>query len=253
METLEQVLKMWESDAVIDQTEPSKELLNIPKYHSKYLGILTKHKIASKKAHFDYLRMRKVKWEYFTGKMSQEELSEYGWNDTKHLTWDATRVGADLAASFKIDWIESGDELNIQHFNYTTNQIDTGTYEITSATPSGYGDLVAWSAIATELNTSTDAVISKFIYNVVYEDLGSSTYDVKYIQVVSKGYSKTYDFESVTLTPNGLISGEVNAVCYNPTFDNVRIFKDFAEVEKSTQRTRRTQSFSSRSSPLSPL
>lgn len=79
METLEQILKMWESDAEIDQTEPSKELLKIPKYHSKYLGILTKHKIAAKKANFDYLRMRKTKWEYFTGKLSQEELEEYGW------------------------------------------------------------------------------------------------------------------------------------------------------------------------------
>lgn len=79
METLEQVLKMWESDSVIDQTEPSKELLKIPTYHSKYLGVLTKHRIASKKAHFDYLRMKKVKWEYFTGKMSKEELDEYGW------------------------------------------------------------------------------------------------------------------------------------------------------------------------------
>jgi hypothetical protein len=79
METLEQVLKYWESDAVIDQTEPSKELLRIPTLHSKYLGILTKHRIASKKAHFDYLRMRKIKWEYFTGKMSKEELEEYGW------------------------------------------------------------------------------------------------------------------------------------------------------------------------------
>lgn len=79
METLEQILKLWEKDSVIDQTEPSKELLKIPVYHSKYLGILTKHKIASKKAHFDYLRMRKIKWEYFTGKLSQDELNEYGW------------------------------------------------------------------------------------------------------------------------------------------------------------------------------
>lgn len=79
METIDQILKMWETDAVIDQTEPSKELLKIPKYHSKYLGILTKHKIASKRAHFDYLRMRKTKTEYFTGKLSQEELEEYGW------------------------------------------------------------------------------------------------------------------------------------------------------------------------------
>ena len=79
MENLEQILKYWETDSQMDQTEPSKELLKIPLLHSKYLNILTKHKIASKKAHFDYLRMRKIKWEYFTGKMSKEELDEYGW------------------------------------------------------------------------------------------------------------------------------------------------------------------------------
>jgi hypothetical protein len=79
MENLEQVLKYWERDAEIDQTEPGKELIKIPTLHNKYLSILTKHKIASKKAHFDYLRMRKIKWEYYTGKMSREELEQYGW------------------------------------------------------------------------------------------------------------------------------------------------------------------------------
>jgi 6-pyruvoyl-tetrahydropterin synthase len=79
METLEQILKKWEHDAVMDQTEPSKELIKVPILHQSYLKILTQHRIASKKAHFDYLRMRKVKWEYYTGKMSQEELEEYGW------------------------------------------------------------------------------------------------------------------------------------------------------------------------------
>jgi len=79
METLEQVLKHWEKDVEIDQTEPGKELLRIPVLHNKYLSILTKHKIASKKAHFDYLRMRKVKIEYYSGRMSQEELDEHGW------------------------------------------------------------------------------------------------------------------------------------------------------------------------------
>jgi hypothetical protein len=79
MESLESVLKLWENDAVIDQTEPGKELIRIPTLHNKYLTVLTKHKIAVKKAHFDYLRMRKIKWEYYTGKMSHEELKEYGW------------------------------------------------------------------------------------------------------------------------------------------------------------------------------
>jgi hypothetical protein len=80
MENIEQIFKLWETDSHIDQTEPGKELLKIPLLHSKYLQILMRHKMASKKAHFDFLKMKKVKWEYFTGKLSQEELDERGWS-----------------------------------------------------------------------------------------------------------------------------------------------------------------------------
>lgn len=79
MENLENILDYWKKDAEIDQTEPGKELIRIPLLHNKYLTILTKHRIASKKAHFDYLRMRKVKLDYYGGRMSAEELEEYGW------------------------------------------------------------------------------------------------------------------------------------------------------------------------------
>lgn len=79
MENLQQILKYWEEDADIDQTEPGKELLKIPKLHNKYLTILTKHKIAAKKAHFDYLRMRKIKVDYFAGRLTKEELEKHGW------------------------------------------------------------------------------------------------------------------------------------------------------------------------------
>ena len=84
MEFMEQILKMWEKDSEMDQTEPGKELIKIPTLHNKYLSILTKHKIASKKANFDYLRMRKIKWEYYTGKMPQEELQEREWEPFRY-------------------------------------------------------------------------------------------------------------------------------------------------------------------------
>ena len=84
MENIEQVLNMWEKDAVIDQTEPGKELIRIPSLHKKYLTILTRHKLSCEKANFDYLRMRKIKWEYYTGKMSQEELEQYGWEPFRY-------------------------------------------------------------------------------------------------------------------------------------------------------------------------
>ena len=100
METLEQVLKMWESDTVIDQTEPSKELLKIPVYHSKYLGILTKHRIASKRAHFDYLRLRKVKIDYYNGRLGQDELETRGWQPFQFV------LKSDIGA-----YLEGDDEL----------------------------------------------------------------------------------------------------------------------------------------------
>jgi hypothetical protein len=79
MENLEQILELWKSDADMDQTEPGKELLKIPKLHNKYLSILVKHKMASKKSHFNYLRMRKVKIDYYGGRLSKDELAEHGW------------------------------------------------------------------------------------------------------------------------------------------------------------------------------
>ena len=79
MKNLEQILELWEIDAEMDQTEPGKELINIPKLHNKYLSILVKHKLASKKAHFDYTRMRTIKWEYYKGKFTQEDYELHGW------------------------------------------------------------------------------------------------------------------------------------------------------------------------------
>jgi len=79
MENLEQLLKYWDDDCIIDQTEPGKELLKIPVLHNKYLKILIKHRLASKRITFEYSKMRKVKEEYYNGTLSQEELNEYGW------------------------------------------------------------------------------------------------------------------------------------------------------------------------------
>jgi hypothetical protein len=79
METLENIMKFWESDSVIDSTEPGKELLKIPQYHNKYLKILVKHRLAIKRLNFDYARMRRLKEEYYGGSLSQEELGENGW------------------------------------------------------------------------------------------------------------------------------------------------------------------------------
>ena len=79
MKTLDDILKLWNTDSEMDSTEPSKEILKIPKLHNKYLTILTEHKVAEKKANFDYLKMKKIKLEYYSGKMDKDDLEKYGW------------------------------------------------------------------------------------------------------------------------------------------------------------------------------
>jgi hypothetical protein len=79
MNKLNEVLAMWTKDADMDRTEPGKELLNIPKLHSKYLQILSTHRLLAKEAEFKYAKMRKLKWEYYTGKLDEDTLQKYGW------------------------------------------------------------------------------------------------------------------------------------------------------------------------------
>ena len=79
METIEDIMKYWDADSVIDSTEPGKELIKVPTLHNKYLKILVKHKLAVKRINFEYSKMRRLKEEYYNGSLSQEELEENGW------------------------------------------------------------------------------------------------------------------------------------------------------------------------------
>jgi hypothetical protein len=79
MQYVDELLEMWNKDSVIDRTEPGRALLEIPKLHSKYLAVLSRHRLMSKDAEFKYNKMRKLKWEYYTGKLDDETLKKHGW------------------------------------------------------------------------------------------------------------------------------------------------------------------------------
>ena len=70
---------MVESDIKIDNTQLDKESLNIPQMHNKYLCILMDEKLVLKKYEGDYSILKKNKWLYYTGKLSEEQLSELNW------------------------------------------------------------------------------------------------------------------------------------------------------------------------------
>ena len=79
MSKLDDLLEEWRKDADIDRTEPGKALLDIPKLHSKYLNILSRHRLLSKESEFKFNKMKKLKWEYYTGKLDDDDLKKYGW------------------------------------------------------------------------------------------------------------------------------------------------------------------------------
>jgi hypothetical protein len=85
MNDLQNVLEMWKKDAVVDRTEPGRELINIPILHSKYLTILSNNRKLSKQEEFKFNKLKRLKWEYYTGKMDQKALEENGWQPFPYI------------------------------------------------------------------------------------------------------------------------------------------------------------------------
>lgn len=85
MDVIEDVLSMWEEDSKIDSTEPGHALLDIPKLHAKYLRILSEHKRSLKVAEFRFNTLKKLKYEYYTGKLDEETLRKKGWEPFPYI------------------------------------------------------------------------------------------------------------------------------------------------------------------------
>ena len=81
---LEEILELWEKDSKLDNTELDKESLKIPSLHNKYLKIYTSENLFFKKMTHDFKEMERNKFEYYSGKMCQEDLEERGWDQFDH-------------------------------------------------------------------------------------------------------------------------------------------------------------------------
>ena len=75
----EQIRSLVGSDMKIDSSELDVESLRTPQLHNKYLNIFHDERLILKKLNVDYAELKKSKWEYYTGKMSLEELKERDW------------------------------------------------------------------------------------------------------------------------------------------------------------------------------
>lgn len=76
---IEDIEKLWEEDCEIDSVDLAGEALNIPKLHNKYLKIYNNVRLRILNLKDKHTDLLKVKNQYYSGKLSKEELDEYGW------------------------------------------------------------------------------------------------------------------------------------------------------------------------------
>jgi len=77
---LEDILKEWQQDCRIDPTNIDEASRLTPELHAKYLSMLSQSKLKLKQAEFKQKELMKLKWLWYNGKMSQEEIEELGWD-----------------------------------------------------------------------------------------------------------------------------------------------------------------------------
>jgi hypothetical protein len=76
---LEEIQSLWAQDSKIDSSNLGDESLKIPSLHSKYFRILTEERLRLKKLSSDYKGLYRLRHEFFTGIISNEDLKERGW------------------------------------------------------------------------------------------------------------------------------------------------------------------------------
>lgn len=79
MLSLEKILEMWKKDAVIDENHLDDASISSAKLHSKYLEILSAHRMLLRRREAKFNILLKQKFLWYNGKMTKHEMDELGW------------------------------------------------------------------------------------------------------------------------------------------------------------------------------
>jgi hypothetical protein len=75
----EELQKLWSADCDIDETELSQESVKIPQLHNKYLIFFHDERLRLRNMKFEYGKLLKLKREYYSGRMTAEEMEAFDW------------------------------------------------------------------------------------------------------------------------------------------------------------------------------
>ena len=113
---------MAQEDIPMDKTELDVESMKTPQLHNKYLILYTDEKLILTKLNSELKVLERNKWLYYTGKMSQEQLEEYGWEpfDLNILKTDIDRF---MQADGDIITLSNKVALQKEKVNYLENVV----------------------------------------------------------------------------------------------------------------------------------
>ncbi len=75
---IENIVKEWDKDCKIDETELGRESTKIPVVHNKYIKIFMGERITLFKLRAESKKVRKNLMEYYLGELDDEELKQLG-------------------------------------------------------------------------------------------------------------------------------------------------------------------------------
>ena len=76
---IDQIKAQADIDTINNPSNLDEESIKIPQVHNKYLCILMDEKIVLEALESKLKLLRRDKWLYYSGKMSEEELKQKGW------------------------------------------------------------------------------------------------------------------------------------------------------------------------------
>lgn len=109
--TFDELKTMIKEDLKIDETALDRESANTPQLHNKYLTFYMDEKLRLKRLHSEQAVLRRNKWLYYTGRMSQEELQTLGWEP---FELNVLKTEADDLITSDSDWIKLDEKISFQ-------------------------------------------------------------------------------------------------------------------------------------------
>lgn len=107
----EDMKQMIQKDLKIDETALDRESANTPQLHNKYLTMYMDEKLKLKKIKIEQAALRRNKWLYYTGRMSKEELQEFGWEP---FELNVLKTEADILIESDPDWLKLEERVSFQ-------------------------------------------------------------------------------------------------------------------------------------------